>query len=68
MCTWQPRNASGILAFQHPRSAELNAALERENVHVMHQAGRIRIAVHGYNTAGDIRQFLQVLAAFLEKA
>ena len=62
MCAWRPQNASGILAFQHPRSTELHAALERENVHVMHQAGRVRIAIHGYNTADDIRRLLQVLA------
>src|ERR1700679_3155201 len=44
LCRW---NGSGILAFQHPRSVELHAALERENIHVMHNAGRIRVAVHG---------------------
>ncbi|MGB8170945.1 MAG: aminotransferase class V-fold PLP-dependent enzyme [Chthoniobacteraceae bacterium] len=64
MCRW---NGSGILAFQHPRSTELHAALERENVHVMHNAGRIRIAVHGYNTRDDIHQFLRVFATLLEK-
>jgi cysteine desulfurase/selenocysteine lyase len=63
MCLWK---GSGILAFQHPRSAEIHAALERENVHVMHSAGRIRIAVHGYNTENDIDRFLSVLAALLE--
>ena len=66
MCRWQPKNATGILAFQHPRSTELHTALERENVHVMHNAGRIRIAVHGYNTLNDINHFLQVLATLLD--
>jgi cysteine desulfurase / selenocysteine lyase len=65
MCAWQPKNPSGILAFQHPRSAELHAALERENVHVMHHAGRIRIAIHGYNTADDVGRLLQVLSTQL---
>jgi selenocysteine lyase/cysteine desulfurase len=65
MCHW---NGAGILAFQHPRSTELHAALERENVHVMHNAGRIRIAVHGYNTQNDIDTFLRVLATPLKKA
>lgn len=65
MCRW---NGTGILAFQHPRSAQLHAALERENVHVMHNAGRIRIAVHGYNTREDIRHFLKVLAMLLKEA
>jgi selenocysteine lyase/cysteine desulfurase len=59
------RNGTGILAFQHPRSTELHAALERENVHVMHNAGRIRVAVHGYNTQEDIGRFLSVLDTLL---
>ena len=62
MCRW---NGTGILAFQHPRSTELHAALEREDIHVMHNAGRIRIAVHGYNTAEDIGQLLRVLHTLL---
>jgi len=62
MCRWK---GAGILAFQHPRSTELHAALECENVHVMHNAGRIRIAVHGYNTQGDIGRFLSVLDTLL---
>jgi cysteine desulfurase/selenocysteine lyase len=62
LCAW---NGTGILAFQHPRSTELHAALQRENIHVMHNAGRIRIAVHGYNTQADIRHFLHVLGSFL---
>jgi cysteine desulfurase / selenocysteine lyase len=65
MCAWQPKNASGILAFQHALSAELHAALERESVHVMHSAGRIRIAIHGYNTADDVHRLLQVLSTQL---
>ncbi|MEQ1858798.1 MAG: aminotransferase class V-fold PLP-dependent enzyme [Chthoniobacteraceae bacterium] len=65
LCAWQPRNPTGIVAFQHPRSAGLHAALEREHIHVMHNAGRIRIAVHGYNTHGDIANALRVLAAAL---
>jgi cysteine desulfurase / selenocysteine lyase len=65
MCRW---NGSGILAFQHLRSAEIHAAFESEGVHVMHSAGRIRIAVHGYNTENDIDRFLNVLAPQLDQA
>ena len=65
MCRW---DGTGILAFEHSRGTELHAALERENVHVMNTAGRIRIAVHGYNTREDIRHFLCVLATFEKKA
>lgn len=64
MCRW---NHTGILAFQHPRSMELHAALEREAIHVMHNAGRIRLAVHGYNTREDIHRVLSVLGSLLEK-
>ena len=64
MCRW---NHTGILAFQHPRSTELHAALERENIHVMHNAGRIRLAVHGYNTREDIHRVLGVLGSLLQK-
>jgi len=65
LCHWDPANPTGIIAFKHPRSVELHAALEKENIHVMHNAGRIRIAVHGYNTAPDIQRFLSVLANLL---
>lgn len=64
LCRW---NGTGILAFQHPRSTELHAALEHEKIHVMHNAGRIRIAVHGYNTPDDVQQFLRVLATLLRQ-
>lgn len=63
LCRW---NGTGIIAFEHPRCSELHAALERKNIHVMHNAGRIRIAVHGYNTQNDIHQFLSVLRTLLE--
>ncbi|MCX6854813.1 MAG: aminotransferase class V-fold PLP-dependent enzyme, partial [Verrucomicrobia bacterium] len=36
---------SGIVAFQHPKSGEIHASLEHENIHVMNSAGRIRISV-----------------------
>ncbi len=53
---------TGIVAFQHGNSAAIHAALEKAEVHVMHSAGRIRLAVHGYNTAEDIERALRVLA------
>jgi len=52
---------TGIIAFQHPRSAEIHAALEKENIHVMHHAGRLRIALHGYNTREDVERLLASL-------
>jgi selenocysteine lyase/cysteine desulfurase len=61
MCPFHRERPSGIVAFQHPRSEELHAALEAEEVHVMHHAGRIRLAVHGYNTRDDVARALETL-------
>ena len=57
----QERNPTGIIAFKHPEVARFHAALEAAEVHVMHHAGRIRVAVHGYNTAEDVERLLAVL-------
>ena len=45
--------------------SKINEALLAQNIHVMHQVGRIRIAVHGYNTAEDIEKLLATLRAAL---
>ncbi|MSU49348.1 MAG: aminotransferase class V-fold PLP-dependent enzyme [Opitutus sp.] len=65
LCAWQPTNPTGIVAFRHGRSPEIHAVLERENVHVMHNAGRIRISIHGYNTPADVARLLTTLAVAL---
>jgi len=57
--------ASGILAIRHEASAEIHAAMEAAEVHVMHHAGRLRMAVHGYNTVTDVERFLTVLRGTL---
>ena len=62
----QPTNPTGILAFLHPDTAAIHAALEREKIHVMHHAGRIRIAVAGYNTAEDVGRLLAGLGGALK--
>ena len=49
------------MAFKHEQSSTLHAALDAEQIHVMHQAGRIRIAVHGYNSQDDVSRLLSVL-------
>jgi cysteine desulfurase / selenocysteine lyase len=61
MCPREPQNPSGIVAFQHPQTSLLHKALEHEHIHVMHHAGRIRIAIHGYNTNADVTDLLRVL-------
>jgi len=65
LCPLHADRPTGILAFLHQRSAELHAVLEAAEVHVMHSAGRIRLAVHGYNTQADVQQALAVLSRAL---
>ena len=62
----QPECSSGIVSFQHARDAEIHDALLRKNVHVMHQAGRIRVSIHGYNQPEDIETFLSALRSALK--
>lgn len=56
---------TGIVSFKHPRSEEIHGKLEEANLHVMHHAGRIRIAVHGYNTREDVDSLLRVIGQAL---
>lgn len=58
----QPDTPAGIVAFQHDRDAEINHALLEQGIHVMHQAGRLRVAVHGYNQMSDIQSLIEILA------
>ena len=56
---------AGIMAFRHPAMDAIQRHLHNSNVHVMSQAGRMRVAIHGYNTAADIERFLSVLTGAL---
>lgn len=57
----EPEALAGIMAFRHPRLPEIFEQLAAQNIHVMHSAGRMRIAIHGYNTEEDVDRFLSVL-------
>jgi selenocysteine lyase/cysteine desulfurase len=61
LCPWRADRPSGIVSFQHARAAEIHESLEHAEVHVMHHAGRLRLAVHGYNTEADVERALEVL-------
>jgi len=61
-----PPTSSGIVAFQHPDSERLNQALHQQNIHLMHQAGRMRVAIHGYNTLSDVEKFLRALTILIK--
>jgi cysteine desulfurase / selenocysteine lyase len=61
----EPDHLAGIVAFRHPRAERINAYLHERNVHVMSHAGRLRIAIHGYNTAADVERFVASLSDVL---
>lgn len=60
-----PQHVAGIMAFRNPKAEEIHQRLLQNNIHTMHHAGRIRIAIHGYNTMGDVEKLLSSLAKIL---
>ncbi len=52
---------AGILAFRHSDTENIRRRLHEQNIHVMAHAGRLRIALHGYNTVNDLEVFLRNL-------
>ena len=58
---------AGILAFLHPRAEEVHRMLHDREIHIMSQAGRLRVAIHGYNTAEDVEFLLRSLAEALRQ-
>jgi selenocysteine lyase/cysteine desulfurase len=56
-----PVRTSGIISFKHPKFEEINALLHERNIHLMAHAGRMRVAIHGYNNESDIRRMLASL-------
>ena len=63
----EPDSLAGIVAFCHPQTERLYQALHDQNVHIMCHAGRLRVAIHGYNTLADIQRLLQVLHDTLKR-
>ena len=56
-----PKSIAGILAFRHPKFEQIQQHLRAQNIHVMAHAGRVRIAIHGYNTPQDIETVVREL-------
>lgn len=57
----KPARPSGIVSFKHHEFERINSVLHAENIHVMAHAGRMRVAVHGYNTTSEVQQMVERL-------
>ncbi|WP_298864394.1 aminotransferase class V-fold PLP-dependent enzyme [uncultured Gimesia sp.] len=57
----QAENLAGIVAFRHPDAERVYQHLHSKQIHPMYHAGRIRVALHGYNTMADVETFLREL-------
>lgn len=60
-------HVAGIIAFRHPKSEEIARCLRADKVHVMAHAGRLRVALHGYNTEQDVDAFLRALTEAINR-
>jgi selenocysteine lyase/cysteine desulfurase len=56
---------AGIIAFRHPSTERIHQHLREKNIHVMSHAGRLRVALHGYNTMDDVDKLLREIHAIL---
>ncbi len=54
-------NLAGIIAFRHPDAERIYQHLHSKHIYPMYHAGRIRVALHGYNTMENVETFLQEL-------
>lgn len=52
---------SGIVAFRHLRGGEIHRYLHKAGIHIMYHAGRLRVALHGYNTDQDVDFLLEAM-------
>jgi selenocysteine lyase/cysteine desulfurase len=66
MTPCDPAALAGIIAFRHPQADRLHQSLHARNIHLMAHAGRLRIAIHGYNTEADVETLLRELHAALK--
>ena len=56
-----PKTLAGIIAFRHPRADEIHQKLREKKIHLMCHAGRLRVALHGYNTWADVDRLLKAM-------
>ena len=61
-----PDHLAGIVAFTHPRAEQIYESLRQQDIHVMCHAGRLRIAIHGYNDSAMLERFFAVLSRVID--
>jgi len=61
----EPASLAGIIAFRHDKGELIAERLREQNIHLMSQAGRLRISIHGYNTADDIQKLVSSMKDIL---
>jgi cysteine desulfurase/selenocysteine lyase len=61
----EPESLAGILAFRHPKADAIHRFLHDRRIHIMAHAGRLRVSIHGYNTAEDVERFVAGLCEAL---
>ncbi|QDT44255.1 putative cysteine desulfurase [Gimesia alba] len=64
----EAENLAGIIAFRHPEAERIYQHLHSKQIHPMYHAGRIRVALHGYNTMENVETFLRELNVALSKS
>ena len=63
----EPGALAGIVSFRHEKPAAIQTILRDADIHIMSTDGRMRVAIHGYNTAADVETFLAVLSQALKE-
>lgn len=63
-----PESLAGIIAFRHHKAERIHRFLHDRNIHLMSHAGRLRVALHGYNTIEDVERFLDAMREALNHA
>jgi selenocysteine lyase/cysteine desulfurase len=58
-------HVAGIMAFRHAGAEQIHQQLLAAGIHTMYHAGRIRIALHAYNTMADVDRLLSELSRVL---
>ena len=58
----EPDHLAGIIAIKHPDAERIHQHLHEADIHVMSHAGRLRIAIHGYNDSPSLERLLTALS------